>query len=706
MTWLVTYGFINAVLATLLASAALVVGRWCRRPALAHLLWVLVLCKLLTPALVKVPLGDWFDPPQWLSEATVSSGNVGPGGHRLDRPWTGDSASSDSQEPEEEFPQANPPSKNAEAVVVHSELDGDVAVATTVGGAGTSSNGNNGVSNTRSEKPRRSFAISPGLCLRWVSIVWVAGSLLTMLWLVRRLARFGAYLNFAARPDERLQEHVAQLARTAGMSYAPRVVVVDCVVSPMLWGVGRRARLVFPSALGQRLDADACNALLLHELAHYARGDGWIRLLELAVQVVYWWHPLVWWARHEIEAAEEECCDAWVLERQTGTRRSYAEALLAAIDFLCEPPPLPPVACGLGDVPLLRRRLTLIMRGQVAVHPSRAARVLVLGAAAAVLPLGPGLFGASSRSDSARILVPSTIDPVALSPQRIFEIESADEETSGPAGTTVPTGPASIDGPADLITPELPALPHLAPPSLWASATSPNGKYRLEARAGRKTTLVHVAADWRLDLSSHKIVCASYSPDSQMLATGHDDSIVRIWDCETGGISALLRGSESAITSVAFAPDGRRIAAGTANGDVHVWDSATHDEIARIQLQQPAGVSCIRWSNRGDRLAVALGNWSDGEAMPLVIWAPDEGSVPAKELFLDLPVGAVQWLADYTALLVAAWDGEARVWNLSTNEPVDWLSLKKVAISAAAWSPDCPLISRWQADRLVLGSEP
>jgi beta-lactamase regulating signal transducer with metallopeptidase domain len=46
----------NIVLASLLALAAWVVQRWLRRPALARLLWLLVLVKLVTPPLVGVPV--------------------------------------------------------------------------------------------------------------------------------------------------------------------------------------------------------------------------------------------------------------------------------------------------------------------------------------------------------------------------------------------------------------------------------------------------------------------------------------------------------------------------------------------------------------------------------------------------------------------------------------------------------------------------
>jgi bla regulator protein BlaR1 len=52
LSWIVS----NVVLAGVLAVIAWFVQRWLRRPAVAHLLWVLVLVKLLTPPLVRVPL--------------------------------------------------------------------------------------------------------------------------------------------------------------------------------------------------------------------------------------------------------------------------------------------------------------------------------------------------------------------------------------------------------------------------------------------------------------------------------------------------------------------------------------------------------------------------------------------------------------------------------------------------------------------------
>ena len=55
-------GLSNALVASALALVAVLVGCCCRRPALVHGLWLLVLLKLVTPPLVPVPIA-WPTPP-------------------------------------------------------------------------------------------------------------------------------------------------------------------------------------------------------------------------------------------------------------------------------------------------------------------------------------------------------------------------------------------------------------------------------------------------------------------------------------------------------------------------------------------------------------------------------------------------------------------------------------------------------------------
>src|SRR5215471_15146516 len=56
MRMLLETGLSNAVMATALALMAAILSRLCRRPALSHALWLLVLLKLVTPPFFQVAL--------------------------------------------------------------------------------------------------------------------------------------------------------------------------------------------------------------------------------------------------------------------------------------------------------------------------------------------------------------------------------------------------------------------------------------------------------------------------------------------------------------------------------------------------------------------------------------------------------------------------------------------------------------------------
>jgi beta-lactamase regulating signal transducer with metallopeptidase domain len=156
---------------------------------------------------------------------------------------------------------------------------------------------------------------------------------------------------------------VVALARRFGLQRAPETVVVDEPISPMVW-CGGRVRLVLPARLWSQLDEVGRRAILCHELAHLRRRDHWVRWLELAISVVFWWHPLVWWVRRRLHEESDLCCDAWVTWLMPRRRRAYAEALLAAREQLGAGRRLTPaVAVGVATSGAKRfaRRITMVM---------------------------------------------------------------------------------------------------------------------------------------------------------------------------------------------------------------------------------------------------------------------------------------------------------------------------------------------------------
>ena len=158
----------------------------------------------------------------------------------------------------------------------------------------------------------------------------------------------------------------------------------------MLWAVACRPRLIIPRDLWKSLNQRQRSLLLAHELAHLRRGDHVVRLFELFVTALYWWLPVVWWGRHALCDAEEECCDAWVVWAFPEEARTYAETLLDTVDFLNPSRTTEPLlASGFGRAHHLRRRLTMIMLGTTPRRLGWASAMGTLGLSAVLLPLTP-----------------------------------------------------------------------------------------------------------------------------------------------------------------------------------------------------------------------------------------------------------------------------------------------------------------------------
>src|SRR5947209_7780349 len=62
MTTFLHVAVANLAVAALLAVLATLAGRFCRRPALVHSLWLLVLLKLVTPPLLPLEV-PWLEAP-------------------------------------------------------------------------------------------------------------------------------------------------------------------------------------------------------------------------------------------------------------------------------------------------------------------------------------------------------------------------------------------------------------------------------------------------------------------------------------------------------------------------------------------------------------------------------------------------------------------------------------------------------------------
>ena len=97
--------------------------------------------------------------------------------------------------------------------------------------------------------------------------------------------------------------------------------------------------ILLPASAYSGLTIDQLTAVLAHELAHIRRHDYLVNLLQTFVEVLLFFHPVVWWMSKEIRKERENCCDDIAVEA-CGNRRDYVEALLQLEQQRSVPPPL------------------------------------------------------------------------------------------------------------------------------------------------------------------------------------------------------------------------------------------------------------------------------------------------------------------------------------------------------------------------------
>ena len=640
---LVEVALINAIMATVLALLAAVVG-WCfRRPALTHVLWLLVLVKLITPPVWRVPMLE----RDWVSRPVAAFGVM------LDLSLTDPPSL-----PEMSTDPSDPTEPQTAAVRVRPRA----------------------LPAAQSKTPKwpRSWML---FALTWLrtesghrsvtSGVLVAWGLGTVTWFTVQIWRcllFQTAMRRGRAAPREVQEQLARLATRCGCSQAPLVWLMPGALSPMLWSMGRSTRLIFPEALLIRLDAVSRETLLAHELAHYQRGDHWVRFVSLFATGLFWWHPVAWWARHMIEASEEECCDAWVVTRGAAAPRRYAEAILETVDFLAERRcRVPPLGTGLGQLPFLRQRLIWIMRGPRRQDFSRVGRLLCVTLAVS-LPFQPTWLAAR----------PTVSSPATAVPDARSEGRSILESPATTAGS-----PELLDS-HNLAVIRSGSLP-LHGPAGEIAVASGDQRYVVFIGAARQW-LVDRTLERAIDLSPHRIRTATFAADSLSFVTGGLDGVVRLWDAKAFTETSMWQVSPAPINSVAISPDSSWIVGGSRDGVVRLWQRGATPS-ARELPREAGPVSCVRFSADGHRLAVTVGDSASPTGGRIVVWNTSDWT-ERTSMNWNQPTSVVAFGRDSRSLFSGDWQGRVARWNVETGELLGFIEGQQAVITAAEISPE------------------
>jgi beta-lactamase regulating signal transducer with metallopeptidase domain/phage tail protein X len=173
----------------------------------------------------------------------------------------------------------------------------------------------------------------PGPQLQWqfyAMLIWLSGTLILGIWLFLRLhsvAGRHAYRAAAASLPQSFYNHLADCSKRLGLRRIPRVAVTKRLTSPAVFGVVSPV-LLMPKGYLSKLSRRDTEHMLLHELAHIKRGDLVMHSLYMLLQIVYWYHPLLWLVRRHLHHLRELSCDGTVAELLREQTPAYRQTLL------------------------------------------------------------------------------------------------------------------------------------------------------------------------------------------------------------------------------------------------------------------------------------------------------------------------------------------------------------------------------------------
>jgi beta-lactamase regulating signal transducer with metallopeptidase domain len=119
---------------------------------------------------------------------------------------------------------------------------------------------------------------------------------------------------------------VNQLRATMALRPVIQIRESASIAVPIVVGILKPVLLI-PVGLATSLSIQEIEAVLAHELAHVKRQDYTVNLLQSFIDVLYFFHPALWWLSARVREERELCCDDLAIQACGGNGRRLAQAL-------------------------------------------------------------------------------------------------------------------------------------------------------------------------------------------------------------------------------------------------------------------------------------------------------------------------------------------------------------------------------------------
>lgn len=172
------------------------------------------------------------------------------------------------------------------------------------------------------------------------------------------------------------------------------------------------------------------------------------------------------------------------------------------------------------------------------------------------------------------------------------------------------------------------------------------------------------------------MTCLSYSPDGQYIATGGNDSKVKLWNVSNGFCFVTFKEHTSGITDIVFSANKKFLVSSSLDGTVRAFDLTRYRNFRTFTASEPVQFSCVAIDQSGE--FVAAGGQDNN--FEIYLWSIKLGTIVDRLKGHTSPVTTIAFSPSLTSttLLSGSWDKTVRIWNClesnSENESIDLLA--------------------------------
>ncbi len=175
----------------------------------------------------------------------------------------------------------------------------------------------------------------------------------------------------------------------------------------------------------------------------------------------------------------------------------------------------------------------------------------------------------------------------------------------------------------------------------------------------------------------------TFNNTTRLVAAGSDE--IAVWVGPTGEQLASWS-APTWTTALTFSPNSQTVASGHDDGSVRLWHWRGPQQLQQLG-ELPAPISAVAFSRNGFHLAAA------SEDRLIRIWEVATGKLLCTLTGHTDRIPALVWHPDGKRLISAGWDTTARVWDVTTGQPIILLNSHSGQVFALALSPEGRLLA-------------